>query len=329
MLMLFLRAQQIKPSTEVAEYRENWQCPVHPQDLFINFDQLVMADRRVLEVPNRVYMDIDATLQVKDTPDGGSFAGDMLQETQPVARKIPAHPAFSAARMGMTAIGQLLLVVAAFLVFRFTISVATGMNLDQPEASLYLIGDNINTLIAALIFWVFGSNMSNYAHAFWAEMQFDSLLVFFQCQGTYRKGRIVTGKSQLHEGISTENTSVTSSPTFWILAARATSSIFAASGPKNLEFPRLLLETKPAPSELGEIVEDIRTFVSERKGTVILNEGDAEEMRKINRINQEAQVALGSPMQSAGLLSGDATQQDQAAAAKLAVVGATQSRGQE
>ena len=46
---------------------------------------------------------IDATLQVQDTPDGGSFAGDMLQETQPVARKIPAHPAFSAARMGMTA----------------------------------------------------------------------------------------------------------------------------------------------------------------------------------------------------------------------------------
>lgn len=133
----------------------------------------------------------------------------------------------------------------------------------------------------------------------------------------------------MHEGMSTENTSVTCSPTFWILAARTTSSIFAASGPRNLEYPRLLLETAPAASELNEIVEDIRQFVAERKGTVIINQGDAEEMRKINALNAEAQAALGSPLQAAGLLSGENPEQSSQAAQALGIVGSIQPRNNE
>lgn len=40
----------VNPVTEVSELRENWQESVHPNEIFINLDNLVMANRRYKEV---------------------------------------------------------------------------------------------------------------------------------------------------------------------------------------------------------------------------------------------------------------------------------------
>tara|TARA_R110002020_G_scaffold4137_11_gene18569 strand:+ start:3755 stop:4822 length:1068 start_codon:yes stop_codon:yes gene_type:complete len=53
-IMIKARLNSVTPSAEVSELRENWQESVHPDEIFINLDNLVMANRRYKEVPNRV-----------------------------------------------------------------------------------------------------------------------------------------------------------------------------------------------------------------------------------------------------------------------------------
>ena len=53
-VLLKKRLADANPVSEVSELRENWQESVHPKEIFINLDNLVMANRRYREVPNRV-----------------------------------------------------------------------------------------------------------------------------------------------------------------------------------------------------------------------------------------------------------------------------------
>ena len=44
--MISARLNKVDPVTEVSELRENWQESVHPNEILINLDNLVMANRR-------------------------------------------------------------------------------------------------------------------------------------------------------------------------------------------------------------------------------------------------------------------------------------------
>ncbi|PPT10886.1 hypothetical protein CKA32_007133 [Geitlerinema sp. FC II] len=42
----------VTPQTEVSEFRANMQESVHPNEIFINIENIVLANRRYKEVPN-------------------------------------------------------------------------------------------------------------------------------------------------------------------------------------------------------------------------------------------------------------------------------------
>lgn len=113
-VMLRKRLAHSDPRAEVSERRENWQESVHPNEIFINLDNLVMANRRHKEVPNRVYQELEPSLN-EQVEGKGSFRGEMIQEIQPKFSAMDLGVPFRQARLASLLSGNLLFVVATIL----------------------------------------------------------------------------------------------------------------------------------------------------------------------------------------------------------------------
>ncbi|TQV76507.1 hypothetical protein FLL45_00660 [Aliikangiella marina] len=287
LFLTFLRASKADPKTEVSEFRHNWQESIHPQEIFINFENIVMANRRYKEIPNRVYRDFDANLIEQGSNDKGKFSGEMIQETQPVYREIPTVPLFKQLRIAGTLIGETLLALAAIMFYLAIEPVTQIQNAVVPA---------IDALIYPTLIWIFGRIIANTAHIFWAEMHFQSLIVFFQCHGTYAESKVSTGVS-IHDSTRSENVVVRSSMTPWIIASRIVTSCFAESGTNNLEYYRRILEMHKADDDLDKVTGEMREFLGDRETIASVNEKDLASASDIFQINQEtrsvnAQAAL-------------------------------------
>ena len=288
--LLFKRMNHIDPKTEVSELRDNWQESIHPQEIFINFESIVMANRRYKEVPNRVYREFDARLFEEGSNDKGHFKGEVIQETQPVFKEIPQTPGFSIVRTLLTISGHLLLVFAAYWLFR-SVGNLEGLDTLKKGAEMdAMIMGSVDILIMGLILWTFGSIMANFALAFWAEMQFESLIVYFKCQGTYTASKLSTGTS-IYDSTRSENTVVRSSLTPWLIACRVMTCSFSGSGMKNLEYARHIIEMHKADTELSTIVGEIRDFIKTRQSIAgVGNERDLESASQIYQMNAQTRV---------------------------------------
>ncbi|MBT7444724.1 MAG: hypothetical protein HN790_12250 [Methylococcales bacterium] len=289
--MLRCRASVADPVTDVSEKRDNWQESVHPQEIFINFETIVMANRRYREVPNRIYREFDANLIEEGSNDKGRFDGQMIQETQPQYRNVPIHWTSHILKWVMTVAGHGLLVTSAFLLFFATDSIAQVIDVIEFLPSFISVAENaLDDLLLLSILWLFGRVWANTVHAFWAEMQFDSLLVYFHCQGTYTESKISTGTS-IYDSTRSENTVVRSSMTPWILVSHVTTSTFVESGQRNMEFPRHILSLHSAEAELGAINKEIRSFLGEREAiAAVSNEKDLQAASKMFQINQQSRA---------------------------------------
>ncbi len=275
--LTFFRANIANPKTEVSEFRKNWQESIHPQEIFINFENIVMANRRYKEIPNRVYRDFDANLVEQGSNDKGKFSGEMIQETQPVFREIPVTPLFKLLRLGGTLIGESLLIVSSVL-FYLAIDPVIAIK-SAPVAA-------IDAIVYPLLIWVFGRIITNTAHIFWAEMHFESLVVLFQCNGTYSESKVSTGTS-IHDSTRSENVVVRSSMTPWIVTSRIVSSCFVESGTNNLEYYRRILELHKADDDLDKITGEMKEFLGNRETIAGVNEKDLSSASAIFQVNQE------------------------------------------
>ncbi|MBY5921790.1 hypothetical protein [Ferrimonas balearica] len=299
--LTYLRSGEAKPITEVAELRDNWQESVHPREIFINIDSMVMANRRHKEVPNRVYRALQPHLQ--EQADGkGSFFGEMIQETQPVAMAKPLTGPAKALRIASTALGQLLLLAAALVLYMVIEPVTalidvvgeasqTGANLDHAVLMASYLGSAVNLLMGLMLFAAFGRLLANFAHVFWGEIQFESLLVYFKCEGTFTESRVSTGTG-VYDSTQSENTVVRSSMTPWVIVTRLVTSTFAGIGSRNLEYARHILEMRSDDAELQGIVGDLRQFLKNRETIAsISNEKDLEAASKIYQVNEQTRAA--------------------------------------
>lgn len=282
--LTFLRAKLANPKTDVSEFRTNWQESIHPQEIFINFENIVMANRRYKEIPNRVYRDFDAQLVEQGSNDKGKFSGEMVQETQPVYKSLPITPLFKMLRIGGTIAGESLLAIAALL-FYLAIEPVTQINQQVIPA--------VDALIYPVIIWVFGQIISNSARVFWSEMHFESLLVYFQCHGTYSESKVSTGTG-IHDSTRSENVVVRSSLTPWILTSRLVTSCFAESGSNNLEYYRRILELHKADDDLDKITSEMKEFLGNRETIAGVNQKDLNSAGAIFQVNQETRSNLES-----------------------------------
>lgn len=321
-LLLKQRTAQVQAQTKVSEYRANWQENIHPRELFVNIDNIVMANRRYKEIPNRVYRELNPSLN-EQSESKGDFSGEVMIETQPAYAPLQHSALFKQLRLWATVCGQLLLLIGPCILFYLLFEAETVLKLVREYTALARPSDaltqgfvvnlfNESQFILSLIFsWFichsFGRLLENYSHTFWAELNFDSLLVYLKCEGTYTQSKLTTGKG-IYDSTSSENYVMRSSLTPWIISSRIMSSTFADSGAKNVEHPRHILEMADNPQEMQAILDDIQSFLSERETIAnIKNAQDLSNTEQIYQINQQSrampvtsdQASLASPQQDA------------------------------
>jgi len=292
------------PVTEVSELRENIQESVHPKEIFINLDNLVMANRRYKEVPNRVYRELEPHLD--EQVDGkGSFKGEMIQEIQPKVKAVDYGSAFNNARLVSLLLGNALHigVAALFLALAYAIIDVYGF-INQANLDTLLNGGNqelttsflnacmygVHIFLIALLVKAFANILTNAVHVFFAEIQFESLLVYFKCEGTFTESKISTGTG-IHDSTRSENVLVRSSITPWVVVSKIVSTTFAASGMRNLEFPRVILEMHKDNHELDSIMHDVKSFLKDRESIAsITSERDLGNASQIYSLNQQTRA---------------------------------------
>jgi hypothetical protein len=320
-MMLKFRLKHCDPKAEVSELRENWQESVHPNEIFINLDNLVMANRRYKEVPNRVYRELDPKLN-EQVNGKGDFRGEMIQEVQPRVRAMDLGPLFEKLRFIALVTGNLLLLAATAitLILAFdAVDIAhlfSGLNEKELANSLRSGASHpflesavsvISLFIWGMLFRIFGNMLANTVHVLYAEIQFESLLVYFKCEGTFSESKISTGTS-IHDSTRSENVLVRSSITPWVITSKVVSTTFAATGMKNLEHPRYILEMHKAEDELQAIRNDVIAFLKDRESiAAITSERDLSNTSQIYQINQQTramptQQSLAKDEQAAGYL---------------------------
>ncbi|HBW97649.1 MAG TPA: hypothetical protein DEF74_04990 [Pseudoalteromonas sp.] len=302
--MIKARLNAVTPTAEVSELRENWQESVHPDEVFINLDNLVMANRRYKEVPNRVYRELDPKLQEQIEGKGG-FKGEMIQEVQPKLHAMELGKNFTLARLIALISANLLYIVALVLTVLLAYSLidiyyyidsANINNLQQTFNNQNVIQfssllmSSVHILIIAVIIKAFARLLANCAHLFFAEMQFESLLVYFKCEGTFTESKISTGTG-IHDSTRSENTLVRSSITPWVIVSRVITSTFAATGMKNLEHPRHIMEMHKDEGQLQAIKNDVIAFLKDRESIAsITSERDLGNASQIHQLNQQTRA---------------------------------------
>lgn len=306
-MLLKKRLADANPVSEVSELRENWQESVHPKEIFINLDNLVMANRRYREVPNRVYRELDPSLQ--EQVDGkGAFSGEMIQEVQPKVKPMNLGAVFDKLRLVSLLFGNSLFVFG--IVFTFFLAHATVdvvMVLDAmnyrltevtPHSSLMLLAATamtaIHFLLIGYVLRAFARLAANIAHLFYAEIQFESMLIYFKCEGTFTESKISTGAG-IHDSTRSENTLVRSSITPWVIVSRIVSTTFAATGMKNLEHPRHILEMHKSDNELASIRNDVIEFLKDRESIAsITSNRDLGNASQIHQLNEQTRANVSS-----------------------------------
>ncbi|WP_305424546.1 hypothetical protein [Photobacterium leiognathi] len=282
-LMLNKRLSLSNPKVEVSELRENWQESVHPNEIFINLDNLVMANRRYKEVPNRVYKELKPTLN-EQVQAKGSFAGETLQEVQPKYKEVEVDQALNSTRIFSLISGNLLLIGAAVAILFSALSIAgvvTGGHTVTKVTQLFFI---------ACILKALGSILVNASHLFFAEMMFESNVMYLKVEGTFTESKISTGNS-IHDSTRSENILVRSSITPWIIVSRIVSSSFASSGSNNLEHPRFILEMHKNDHELDSIRNDLIMFLKDRESIAsITSQRDLMNTSQIHEINKQTRA---------------------------------------
>lgn len=299
-LMIRERLNKAGKHTAVSEYRDNMQESVHPNEIFINIENIVLANRRYKEIPNRVYRNFEPKLE-SQAQDKGTFSGQLLIETQPEGKEIEFSPLFKLLRLASTIAGQVLTIASVGLVMWLFYKGFAARDLLAPIfsskapsiESMATAGKVIASLLTLLFAWLtvqFSAQiLTRFSHLAWAEIQFESLLMWMKTEGTYTESKISTGMA-FNDSTRSENVVVRSSITPWILTSRIVTSTYASSGMMNLERPRLVLEMNDNKQELDSIVAEIRAFLKGREYIASIdNEKDlsnAERIYQVNRISR-------------------------------------------
>lgn len=297
--LLFARMAKASPQTEVSEYRENMQESVHPNEVFINIENIVLANRRYKEMPNRIYREFDPKL-IEQSDGKGSFNGQLLIETQPALAEEDNDSNQDGKKTVLSTIGQITFVISAIAFYYLGQNVIstvgafdswkTATTNDNLTFFLQALSSALFTLFAWLTFKSAAKILDAASHLFWGEMHFTSLLMHLNTEGTYTESKLSTGMS-IHDSTRSENTVVRSSITPWIITTRIKTSIFATSGMKNLEQPRYIMSMVKNDQELKGIVGEIKSFLKEREAiAAITNERDLSNASQIHQINQQSRA---------------------------------------
>lgn len=233
---------------------------------------------------------------------------------------------FSKARLAALISGNLLFIVAMVLTLALAYAAvdiyAFVKSLGDVSFKSIISGEHfgdfaslcmsaLHLFLIGFILRAFGNLLSNAAHVYFAEIQFESLLVYFKCEGTFTESKISTGTG-IHDSTRSENTLVRSSITPWVIVSKIISTTFAATGIRNLEHPRHILQMSKSEADLHSIRNDVIGFLKDRESIAsITSERDLGNASQIHQLNQQTraiptQQTLGHDEEAAAYIAQEA-----------------------
>jgi hypothetical protein len=253
-------------------------------DIFRAFD-MVMADNRYLEIPNREYMAEDARLKLQGSSDKGDFRGESLVEIQPQPTSLNLKGAFATVRAGLLCVSHLTIMAAAFWLYM-------GLSGIREFSATTISG----SLAAPLVLWLFAAIGVRIANLYLAEVPFQSHLIHFFAEGTYTESKISTGMA-ITDSTRSENVLVRSNLTPWIFLSTLTTSTFAISGSRNLEQMRYVLDIRKDDTFLRSIVAALRTFIDSRQMIAdVRSTSDLQSTGGIHSLNAASRAHAGEAL---------------------------------
>lgn len=296
-IMTYFRTKKLDPETNTSESRESWDKDVHPKEIFINLEQIVMAKRRYKNIPNRNYLKFAPEL-AEGAGGKGSYRGKFLQETQPKVEEVKMNFANKAFRLAGTIFGQVLLGTSALMIYMiYSLSpdiisavesiIRTDDNITNSQ--MFTLGQNafsvVFYLLSTLVFITFGRLFSNLSHIYWAEMIFSSKLLYLNCEGTFNESRITMGKG-VYDSAQSDNIVTKTSNTSICIASEIYTSTFVGVGSKNLELPRHIITMKDASIEMNAIMDELKHNLDNKKKIASIdNENDLDTINSFNQMN--------------------------------------------
>jgi len=275
--LALLRVPETAPRTEVSEFREQWEETVNPQEIFRNVD-MTLANYRYLEISNRKYVNFDPELVAHAK---GEFSGSLLQETQP----IPCEIKQTQKTTQLNLLKRICAITGQVASFGAGLSAFLLVLLTSPAQIISFAA--FSNLVGVLVLGIFGQVLQNVAHLYLGEIRFKSKLFYFFADGTFNKSKISTGMS-VYDSNRSENELVRTSIRPWIYCADIESTTFAISGHYNLEQIRTILEYQKNDQWMNEIVNSLKTYLSERKKIAdAMSQDDLTTTAKMAQINTQ------------------------------------------
>ncbi len=258
-----MRSSMANPLTDVSSERgDNWQKDVNgAKEIYNQMKNGVMVKRWQLEVPNRIYHH-----GYQEDTNSREFSYELLEETQPTYEPLHYPKPFQIGRMAATVLSQLMLLGAVLLLVTMVDDVLALAQMDMKRAgeeAASIASGLWSMLFVMLMMWVFGRLLLNLSHLFWAEIPFQSLLIYSRAEGTYQRRSTRVGKA-VHDSRESEGeiTRVSVNPV--VLVSRLFSVTYAGVGAINLEWPRHVLEMHKDGSELEAIINEMHAFFDTR-----------------------------------------------------------------
>ncbi len=305
--LLWQRSRSYQVVTEVSELRDNWQQSIHPDELFIAIENKIMANRRFMEVPNRIYLDLNPNLYVDGNNAKGKFEGVTIQETQPAYQKPVNSIVFNIVRFFASALGHLMkLGIAGIIVYLAYRGAADVRELGGSYQAL--CNHFLPYVLGILCLWIYSGILDRGTFIIWAEMKFESLLLYFRVSGTFTSSKISTGMS-VYDSTRSENELIRSSISPWIIISRIVSTTFLGFGPHRFNNKRYIMEMHKDEAEMDNIVREFREYMNSRENIAsVAREGDLRNASDILKMNRESVAynrdRIGNNSGDAGLFGG-------------------------
>lgn len=223
--LALMRQLRARPAVNMACITRSLSMNNNPAKLFEELERTLQS-RWTETIPNRRY----ALLKLPDvlTGQSGSFAGEVLEETQPVPTN--AGPAASileklrdAANLpinALTALGALSYIAATISLINFALSAA-----GQQAWS---------TALLAITFFFTATYCLRSANLLWGRVDFQSVLVWVEISGSFEEARINIGNQLTTAMSSTKKIINVESMTLRVWAAELDTVILQKDGPRDL-----------------------------------------------------------------------------------------------
>jgi hypothetical protein len=265
-----------------------------PGALLTELDR-TLQDEWVEKIPNRRYARVEPVTE--GAAGSGRFAGELLEETQPMPMSgtaaVTLENALTASRHSWLVILDL---YATLLTVFGVVCALVYVHGFDPSRVLRDGWGNTATIGYAAVCLALAAFCFQSAGAIWGRFNFESVLVWIELQGTWQSSRIGTG-NQFNSRLQTENDVVrVEAMTLRVWRARVESVVFGKDG------ARQVTAMYATSQEAARLAGDLEAFAGRQ--SVFMAPRAAEDSHRIAALQATEAMLGGAPPAHTQALAG-------------------------